>query len=163
MKTRLLKLRGFAALMIAFTPHGYAQPVDDQPAVDQAPATSGICSVDDPAPECGPGVWLGPMTICSAMKVVTRISYEEWSGRPVLIIDLDESLRSMLAELTTRLIGKPLPLRIDGRTIVEPFVNEPITEGSLMISGPDIAELKATEGALQICADAPNQNSRVSE
>lgn len=121
------------------------------------------CNVDDPAPECGPGAWLGPLSICSDMTATTRLSVDEWSGLPVLIIDLDERLHAALAELTAGMIAKPLPLRIDGRTIIAPYVNEPITKGSLQVTGPDMKELNQVQASLARCAEAPDQNKRVSE
>ncbi|MGH6631980.1 SecDF P1 head subdomain-containing protein [Sphingopyxis sp.] len=139
------------ALSLAGTQAPGAEPSLSAPATGDEPQTTDRCSTDNPAPECGPGIWIGSLSICGPASVESRLSQDEWSGLPVLTIDLDARLGTALAELTTSLVGKPLPLRFNGTTLIEPIVNEPITGGSLMISGPGLEEMKALQTALRQC------------
>ena len=55
------------------------------------------------------------------------------------------------AELTAANLGKPLPIRVDGRVVSAPLVNEPITGGEVQIAGVDQAEAERIAAALQTC------------
>ena len=113
-----------------------------------------VCAANGRLPECGPGVWLGPLAICKTGLVETRLVIDEYSGMPSLIIDLDGELRDDLAKLTAEWVGQQLPLRIDGRALIAPIVHEPITAGSLQVWGSAMAELEGLQTALQKCAGA---------
>ena len=139
------------ALSLASVQAFCAEPSPSTRTADEGRQMEGHCGTDDPAPECGPGIWIGPLAICGSTLVESRLSQDEWSGLPVLIIDLDGQLREALAELTADMVGRPLPLRFNGRTLIEPIVNEPITAGSLQISGPALEELQAVQTALRKC------------
>lgn len=146
------------ALALSFAQASFAQadaPAAEPPLSDAAAAeaqqTSAICAADDPARECGPGVWIGPLAICGPAPVETQLSHDEWSGLPILTVDLGEPLRDALAELTTKMVGHPLPVRFNGKTLVAPIVNEPITGGSVQIAGSDLEELTAIQTVLRQC------------
>ena len=76
---------------------------------------------------------------------------DDHSGLPVVNITLPAELRDALATLTAANIGKPLPIRVDGKVVSEPHVNEPISGGQLQISGVDRAEADRIAAALQSC------------
>lgn len=141
----------WALLTLSLTPVGHAAPAE-APAALGTQTDDAVCAATDRTPECGPGVWLGPLAICESGLVTTRLLNDEYSGLPVLIIDLDGRLRDALAKLTADRVGQPLPLRIDGRTLIAPVVNEPIVAGSLQVSGPDMPELERLRLALQRCS-----------
>lgn len=149
----MLPLRSTMALALSLMASQplYAEPSPSAPMPGEGQQTQEGCDINDPAPECGPGIWIGPLAICGSPLVETRLSRDEWSGLPVLVIDLGGPLRDALAELTTKLVGRPLPLRVNGKTLVEPLVNEPITAGSLQISGSTLEELEAIQTALRQC------------
>lgn len=139
------------ALSLIAAPSLAAEPLPPAPATEDGKPVEPHCGLDDRTPECGPGIWIGPLAICGSQLVDARLSQDDWSGLPVLIIDLDGQLRDAFAELTTNLVGRPLPLRFNGKTVIAPIVNEPITAGSLQISGSTLEELKALQTTLREC------------
>ncbi|NIJ35768.1 preprotein translocase subunit SecD [Sphingopyxis panaciterrae] len=140
------------ALSLIAAPSLAAEPMPAAPATEHGQPIEPRCGAGDQAPECGPGIWIGPLAICGSQLVNARLSQDEWSGLPVLIIDLDGPLRAALAELTTNMVGRPLPLRFNGKTVIAPIVNEPITAGSLQISGSTLEELQVLQTTLHQCA-----------
>ena len=70
---------------------------------------------------------------------------------PIVNIVLPAPLREAMAELTAANLGKPLPIRVDGRVVSAPLVNEPITGGQVQIAGVDQAEAERIAAALQTC------------
>jgi hypothetical protein len=98
------------------------------------------------------GIWIGNLDLCRAGPVKATASIETLSGLPIVNIVLPAAMRDALAELTAANIGKPLAIRVDGRIVSEPHVNEPILGGQLQISGVDQAEADRIAAALQSCS-----------
>lgn len=130
-------------LMIALL----ASPVSAARAQEETGPSSDI---DTPVP--AKGIWIGSLALCDAgpVKAETRIDAND--GLPVVNIALSALLRDALAELTAANIGKPLPIRVDGKVVSAPNVNEPIRGGELQISGLDKAEADRIVASLQACA-----------
>lgn len=70
-------------------------------------------------------------------------------GMPVVNIRLTPAGRALFGETTKRWLGKPMPIRLDGRILSEPVVVEPILGGEIQISGAMTLE-DATRLALDI-------------
>lgn len=103
-----------------------------------------------PTPE--KGIWIGSLALCDAGPVKAEARTDANDGLPVVNIALSATLRDALAELTAANIGKPLPIRVDGKVVSAPNVNEPIRGGELQISGLDQAEADRIVALLQVCA-----------
>lgn len=115
------------------------------------PASLTAQTVAKPGPAAEKGIWIGNLDLCRSGPVEAMVSTDVYSGSPVISIVLPAKLRGALAELTAANIGKPLPIRVDGRVVSEPHVNEPISGGELQISGVDQAEADRIAAALQSC------------
>ena len=109
---------------------------------------------DAPAEPAERGIWIGNLDLCRSGPVKAEAGTETYNGLPIVNITLSAELRDALAALTAANIGKPLSIRVDGRVVSEPYVNEPITGGELQISGVDRAEADRIAAALQSCPAA---------
>lgn len=98
------------------------------------------------------GIWIGSLALCAAGPVKAESRIDANDGIPVVNIALSAALRDALAELTAANIGKPLPIRVDGKVVSAPNVNEPIRGGELQISGLDQSEADRIVALLQVCA-----------
>jgi len=63
----------------------------------------------------------------------------------VVMITLNKEGTALFAEKTKQYIGEELSVTIDGETVFEATVNEPITDGELYILGGDIDSIKDAE------------------
>jgi preprotein translocase subunit SecD len=78
--------------------------------------------------------------------------------QPIVIIQVAESSRIALTQLTTNNIGKPVEIRVDGNVLMRPVIREPIFGGTLQVSGnmtiQDVADivqrLQSGAGKLEI-------------
>ncbi len=70
-------------------------------------------------------------------------------GMPVVNIRLTPRGRTLFAETTKRWLGKPMPIRLDGRLLSEPVVVETILGGELQILGAMTVE-QSTQLAIDI-------------
>ena len=80
------------------------------------------------------GLWFGPLHLCRDTVDNANLSEDE-AGMPVLRIGLKPDLKDRLRLETEARVGRPLPALLDGRTISEPVVLEPITGGEISLSG----------------------------
>lgn len=115
------------------------------------PATLVAQAVGETGATAKKGIWIGNLDLCGSGPVKATASVEALSGLPIVNITLPAALRDALAKLTAANIGKPLPIRVDGRVVSEPHVNEPILGGELQISGVDQADADRIAAALQSC------------
>ncbi|HEY0598357.1 SecDF P1 head subdomain-containing protein [Sphingopyxis sp.] len=109
--------------------------------------------VGEPVVASEKGIWIGNLDLCRSDPVKAVAGIETLSGLPIVSITLPASLHGALEKLTTANIGKPLSIRVDGRIVSEPYVNEPIVNGELQISGIDQAEADRIAAALQGCSE----------
>lgn len=97
------------------------------------------------------GIWIGNLDLCRSGPLKAAANIEPQNGLPIVNIILPAPLREAMAELTAANLGKPLPIRVDGRVVSAPLVNEPITGGEVQIAGVDQAEAERIAAALQTC------------
>jgi hypothetical protein len=97
------------------------------------------------------GLWMGPIRLCRDNVVsVERVS-TDWGG-PALLLTFSGDIQPRLGEVTGALVGQPLPLRVDGRPITAPNVNEPIMGTQVQTSAPNEEGMRAIEaGANAAC------------
>jgi len=94
-----------------------------------------------------------------------RVSFENLTGESQVNITFDDEGKKLFSEITTKNIGKPLAIFLDGNMISAPTVNEAITGGEAVISGSfSIKEAKElamrlNSGALPIPISLINQQS----
>ncbi len=97
------------------------------------------------------GIWIGDLDLCRSGPVDAAANFEPQNGLPIVNVVLPAPLREAMAELTAANLGKPLPIRVDGRVVSAPLVHEPITGGQVQIAGVDQAEAERIAAALQTC------------
>jgi len=64
-----------------------------------------------------------------------EVGFEQNSSRPQILFQFNDEGAKMFAELTTRLVNKPLGIFLDNQLLTSPVVQEPITGGSGVIRG----------------------------
>jgi hypothetical protein len=79
------------------------------------------------------GLWVGAIQLCRD-TVESASAVIDVDGSPAVTFLLKPAARARLAEETRRQIGRRLPIRLDGRTLAEPVVNEPILGGMAQVS-----------------------------
>lgn len=98
------------------------------------------------------GVWIGTLPLCGAGPVTVRKAVDEYRGDDILQITLDETGAADLAALTTANVGNQLAVRVDGNLIMAPYVNEPVTGGSIQVTGSSKADIDRLAALLARCA-----------
>ncbi|UJR84695.1 SecDF P1 head subdomain-containing protein [Sandaracinus amylolyticus] len=58
-------------------------------------------------------------------------------GSRILVLDLDDTGRSRLAEASTLHVGRRLAIVVDGRIVAAPTILTPLTEGEAYVAVPD--------------------------
>lgn len=92
----------------------------------------------------------GPMRfeICADRLIGTQIGFDDFERRPTLAMGFDDEAARELAELTTRHIGERVIVTLEGQVVTDPIIQEPITGGSIVITGVDtVAEIERIERA----------------
>jgi preprotein translocase subunit SecD len=64
-----------------------------------------------------------------------EVGFEPNSSRPLILFEFNDEGGRMFAELTQRLVGKPLGIFLDNQLLTAPVVREPITQGRGQITG----------------------------
>jgi hypothetical protein len=93
------------------------------------------------------GIWFGPLKLCRAVVADAKLTREP-SDYLALVIKLTGDTAPTLAMLTERSIGHPLAVRLNGKVIAQPIVDEPLERGELQLSGPDRQTLEQIQTAL---------------
>ncbi len=95
-------------------------------------ALLGACSAES---EKKLGLWVGDMKLCAGnvRSVVERV--EQNAPMPTLLIRMTDEGARELEQASRAYVGKPLPFVVNGRTIFEPTLFEPLTQGKIQLSG----------------------------
>ena len=64
-----------------------------------------------------------------------QAAYDQRTNEPVITFTMSDSSRKAFAELTRANVGRKLAIRIDGKTVSEPVIREPILGGAGQIAG----------------------------
>ncbi len=64
-----------------------------------------------------------------------QVQFDPQTGEPEVGLEFNKEGKDLFAEITTRNVGKPVAIFLDGFAISIPTVNEPIREGNAVISG----------------------------
>lgn len=65
----------------------------------------------------------------------SQVQFDPQTGEPEVNLEFNDNGKELFAEITTRNVGKPVAIFLDGYPISVPTVNEPIREGRAIISG----------------------------
>ncbi len=92
------------------------------------------------------GLWMGPIHLCrdtveSIVPGVDRI------GSLTLAVKLAPALHSTLQRETAMRVTRPLFLTLGGKILTAPYVQEPITGGVIVLTGPLLREMNALQRA----------------
>jgi preprotein translocase subunit SecD len=79
--------------------------------------------------------------------------FDQQSRAPVVTIKFDQQGGAKFADMTTRNVGKPFAIILDGKVISAPSINEPIIGGSAQISGSFTTE-SANQLAISLASGA---------
>jgi preprotein translocase subunit SecD len=63
------------------------------------------------------------------------VGFDQQTGEPQVLLTFNSEGTKKFGEITTRNVGKPVPIAIDGAPISSPTIQEPITDGSAQITG----------------------------
>ncbi len=81
--------------------------------------------------------------------VRASVEFSPQTGQPEVSLEFNETGKTLFAEITSRNVGKPVAIFLDGTPISTPVVNESITDGKAVISGTfDLLEAKTLSNRL---------------
>ena len=86
--------------------------------------------------EAAKGLWIGDLALCRDSVASVETTAE--GPDAVLHIALAPGREKHLARLTSKRVGKKLPIRFDGRIVSAPLIREPLTGGRIALSGRDV-------------------------
>lgn len=73
----------------------------------------------------------------------SRVEFASQTTAPEVALEFNDEGKKLFADITTRNVGKPVAIFLDGKAISTPRVNEPIREGKAVITGSfDVNEAK---------------------
>jgi preprotein translocase subunit SecD len=72
----------------------------------------------------------------SEAEILDARAQPELDGTSSIRITFAESAALRIATVTQRLVGKPALVALNGETVADPIVREPIRDGVLQLSGP---------------------------
>jgi preprotein translocase subunit SecD len=81
------------------------------------------------------------------------VGYDQRTAEPIIALRMTRESGRAFAELTKNNVGRPMQLRVDGRTLSKPVIREPILGGSVQISG-NFAPKEAEDLAARLSAGA---------
>jgi preprotein translocase subunit SecD len=64
-----------------------------------------------------------------------QTAYDQRTGEPVITFKMSPASQKLFAQLTLKNVGHKLAMRVDGQTLSEPVIREPILGGFGQISG----------------------------
>jgi preprotein translocase subunit SecD len=79
------------------------------------------------------------------------VGYDQRTAEPIIALRMTLESGSAFAELTQKSVGRPMELRVDGRTLSKPVIREPVLGGSVQISG-NFAPQEAKDLAARLSA-----------
>lgn len=91
------------------------------------------------------GLWMGGIQLCRETVASARIAPDP-HGVATLAVVLRPAARTLFERETAASVGRTMPIRLDGRVLLAPIVNEPITGGHAQIAAP-AADLRAARRA----------------
>ena len=100
-------------------------------APEPEPDVAALCR---PAGEPPATLSIGPLDL-GPEDFTVRLDQDSYGGYPVLNFDFTDDASEALGRVTTELVGQSLPVMIDGETVMNPILREPILGGEMQLSG----------------------------
>ena len=94
-----------------------------------------------------------------------QLQFDQQTNQPMIGLEFNDEGKKLFAEITERNVGKPIAIFLDGGVISAPTVNEPIRDGSAVITGQftlDEAKelaMRLNAGALPVPIELLSQNT----
>ncbi|MBU1178585.1 protein translocase subunit SecD, partial [Patescibacteria group bacterium] len=95
----------------------------------------------------------------------SQLQFDQQTNQPIISLEFNDEGKRLFAEITERNVGKPIAIFLDGAVISAPTVNEPIRDGSAVITGQftlDEAKelaMRLNAGALPVPIELLSQNT----
>ena len=92
-------------------------------------------------------VMLAPIA-ASAQPIIIEVAsaelaFDQRTGEPVVTVKMTEASRKVFADYTSKNVGRPIAIRIDGKVLMKPVIREPVLGGSVqLVGGLTAAEAK---------------------
>lgn len=83
------------------------------------------------------GLWLGPLRLCGGSVAEVTESRDE-QDLPAILLYFSPAMSDRVRGETAQRVNTQLPVVLDGRVLIAPRVNEPITGGAISIAGPEL-------------------------
>ena len=98
------------------------------------------------------GLWLGNLQLCGGRVVAVQTAEPDFRGAgPGLILRFSGDFAPQVRSLTAQRVGRQLSVVLDGRVLISPRVNEPMSD-AIMISGPGELPLdRIRAAAMAVC------------
>ncbi|NQV13351.1 MAG: protein translocase subunit SecD, partial [Parcubacteria group bacterium] len=94
-----------------------------------------------------------------------QLQFDQQTNQPTISLEFNDEGKKLFAEITEKNVGKPIAIFLDGAVISAPTVNEPIRDGSAIITGQftlDEAKelaMRLNAGALPVPIELLSQNT----
>jgi hypothetical protein len=95
-----------------------------------------------------PGLWIGTLPLCRDDVAAAVVEPLDGDGAmSALNLTLRPALEARLWAETEGRVGLTMSVRIDGEAVMAPRLQEPLSAGAVMLSGPERAELERIRAA----------------
>ena len=101
--------------------------------------------------------WVGPLQLCAGTVRSVRATTNSYTQERTVTVVLTGDARRQLAALTERSVGQQIAIRVAGRVISEPYVNEPLRGGEFELNGPMPTLLNELKAAARAPCRAPRR------
>jgi hypothetical protein len=96
----------------------------------------------------GNGLWIGNLHLCAGRVVAVEIGEPRFhGGQPGVILRFSPEFATQVRALTAQRVGRSLAVVLDGRVIMSPRVNEPISD-AVSIVGPEVVPVDRIRAAV---------------
>ncbi len=131
-----------AELVKSFDGLNIVQRISSQPGIPPAPASTTIYSIarifiqtKQPVDIVPPSEQWKSSGLSGTQLKRAEVSQDSQTSQVQVALQFNDEGTQLFADLTTRSVGKPIAIFLDGTAISIPVVNEPILNGSAVISG----------------------------
>jgi len=94
------------------------------------------------------GLWIGSLHLCGGrVAAVETGEPESYGGRPGIIFRFSPEFAPRVRALTAQRVRRPLAVVLDGRVIMSPRVNEPLSDAA-SIAGPEAVPIDRIRAAV---------------
>jgi preprotein translocase subunit SecD len=92
------------------------------------------------------GLWFGNIRVCRDTVTDVSVASDE-IGTPTLVVQFTRESQELIFRQTEQRVGQSMPIRLDGRTILNPVVYEPISDAKLQLTPVEEVDARQIERA----------------